>query len=145
MHTPLESHLKLLFFTFWIVSIALCKSFCVCVSIYKFICWSIGQEIQILFFKKRPCKIYLQPPCKSENQFLQPLNINVMLGEYGILETQPCLLEQFSGLRKSEPSLMFTSLVTCSHLSKCLKDSFFNLETQYWYFKRYASIWVWSF
>lgn len=47
-----------------------------------------------LFFKKRTCKIYFLPPCTSGTECLEPVHMNIMLGEYGILETQLCILEQ---------------------------------------------------
>lgn len=59
----------------------------------------MGLQIQTPFFQEGTMWGIFSASCKSEDEFLQPLHMNAMLGEHGILETQPGLLEQSFSLQ----------------------------------------------
>lgn len=71
---------------------------CVCVSSGNTPVNQLDCKIRYFLFKKGTCRIHFLHPCKFENEFLEPLHISITLGEYGIHETQPCLVEQFFSL-----------------------------------------------
>lgn len=123
----------ILSFIFLIVSNAHGKSYCTCVCA----CVSSGNtpinqldcKFRYFLFKKGTCRIHFLNLCKSENKFLEPLHISITLDEYGILETQLCLLEQFFSLwGRAQPSLKSVALTTSSFSSKCLKCPMWQLK-----------------
>lgn len=50
-------------------------------------------KLKLNFFKKGLHGVYFLSSCKYENEFLQPLHINITFREHGIFEIPPCLLK----------------------------------------------------